>query len=71
MGAGHRAPARAHPPLGHELLLGTFLLDDISQGIEKIKKKRGFFPNINSYNVKKNQTIAVSPEMAGGKRATA
>lgn len=33
-GAGH-----THPPLGHEQLLGTFLLDDISQGIEKREKK--------------------------------
>lgn len=39
---GMQAPARAHPPLGHEQLLGTFLLDDISQGIEKRKKKALF-----------------------------
>lgn len=44
---GMRGPARAHPPLSHEQLLGTFLLDDISQGIEKRKKKKKngtFFP---------------------------
>ena len=36
------APAQDHPPLLHEQFLGTFLLDDISQGIEKRKKKALF-----------------------------